>query len=142
MALYQTMADLIPQKKPFVLVDELISCSDKITECGFQIPENHPLVHNGMLTEGGLTENIAQTAAAGNGYQSLKKNTAVPNGFIAGIKNLKVLRLPLCNSQIKTTVTQENRVMDYNLITGKVFQNEELIASCEMKIYCPEAFIF
>lgn len=138
MALYQKISDLIPQKHPFVLVDELISCSDKITECGFQIPENHPLVHNGMLTEGGLTENIAQTAAAGNGYLSLKKNTTVPNGFIAGIKNLKVMHLPLCNSHIRTIVTQENRVMDYNLIKGEVFQNEECIASCEMKIYCPE----
>ncbi|MGZ2369694.1 hypothetical protein ACXR6G_07890 [Ancylomarina sp. YFZ004] len=137
MALYQTMADLIPQKKPFVLVDELISCSDQITECGFIIPESHPLVHDGKLSEGGLTENIAQTAAAGNGYLSLKKDNAVPNGFIAGIKNLKIQRLPLCNSQIKTIVTQEYRVMDYNLIKGEVFQNDECIASCEMKIYCP-----
>ena len=138
MALYQTMSDLIPQKKPFVLVDELISCSNKITVCGFQIPENHPLVHEGKLSEGGLTENIAQTAAAGNGYQSQINKTAVPNGFIAGIKNLKIARLPLCNSQIKTIVTQENRVMDYNLIKGEIFQNDECIASCDMKIYCPE----
>jgi predicted hotdog family 3-hydroxylacyl-ACP dehydratase len=138
MALYQNISDLIPQKHPFVLVDELITCSDKITVCGFLIPENHPLVQEGKLSEGGLTENIAQTAAAGNGYQSIEKNIAIPNGFIAGIKNLKVVRLPLCNSQIKTTVTQENRVMDYNLIKGEIFQNDECIASCEMKIYCPE----
>lgn len=138
MAIYHKISDLIPQKHPFVLIDELISCSAKITECGFQIPENHPLIHNGMLTEGGLTENIAQTAAAGNGYQSLERNIAVPNGFIAGIKKLKVMRLPLCNSHIRTIVTWENRVMDYNLIKGEVFQNKELIASCMMKIYCPE----
>lgn len=134
---FQQITNLIPQKDPFVLVDELISCSDIITECGFLIPDSHPLVHNGKLSEGGLTENIAQTAAAGNGYQSIKNDTAVPNGFIAGIKNLKVIRLPLCNSRIRTIVTQENRVMDYNLIKGEVFQNDECIASCEMKIYCP-----
>ncbi len=138
MALYQKITDLIPQKHPFVLMDELITCSDTITECGFQIPENHHLVQEGKLSEGGLTENIAQTAAAGNGYLSREKNIAIPNGFIAGIKNLKIVRLPLCNSQIKTIVTQENRVMDYNLIKGEVFQNGECIASCEMKIYCPE----
>ncbi|BAX82439.1 hypothetical protein ALGA_4148 [Labilibaculum antarcticum] len=137
MTLPHTTNGLIPQKHPFVLVDQIISVSDKITICHFTVPENHPLVDNGKLSEGGLVENIAQTAAAGNGYQAKELGMEVPIGFIAGIKKVKIIRLPDVLSILKTIVTQENRVMDYNLIKGEVFLNDELIASCNMKIYCP-----
>ncbi len=137
MTLPRSTENLIPQKHPFVLVDRLISFTDTVSICEFTVPEKHPLVNNGKLCEGGLVENIAQTAAAGNGYQANKMGMEVPKGFIAGIKNVKIIRLPHVFSILKTVVTQENRVMDYNLIKGEVFLNDELIASCAMKIYCP-----
>lgn len=137
MTLPQTTDDLIPQKYPFILVDQIISFSDKISICHFTVPENHPLVSKGKLSEGGLVENIAQTAAAGNGYQAKETGIEIPKGFIAGIKKVKIIRLPNVLSILKTIVTQENRVMDYNLIKGEIFLNDELIASCDMKIYCP-----
>lgn len=131
------MDDLIPQRCPFVLVDELISCENGVFVSNFQIPEKHPMVYNGKLSEGGLTENIAQTAAAGNGFEAKEKGTEIPKGFIAGIKNLKLNRLPLSNSQIITKVILQNRIMDFNLIRGEIIEGDELIASCEMKIFCP-----
>ena len=138
MALEIKIEDIIPQRHPFVLVDQLISCNDQIIETSFHVPEHHPLVHNGRLCEGGLIENIAQTAAAGNGYQAISKGGNVPNGFIAGIKNFKLNRLPFVNSTLLTKATQQDRVMGYNLIRGEVMEGQEIIASCEMKIYCPE----
>jgi predicted hotdog family 3-hydroxylacyl-ACP dehydratase len=129
--------DLIPQRHPFILVDKLISCNDKLIESSFQIPENHSMVTNGKLCEGGLIENIAQTAAAGNGYEAKEKGQDIPNGFIAGIKNLWIKRLPLVNSNLITKVIQQDRIMGFNLIKGEVLEGEEIIVSCEMKIYCP-----
>ena len=130
--------DLIPQRHPFILVDQLISCNDQLFESTFQIPEQHPLVYNGRLSEGGLIENIAQTAAAGNGYEALIKGIPVPKGFIAGIRDLVVNRLPQANSRLLTKVTLENRVMGFDLIVGEVFEKDEMIASCGMKIFCPQ----
>lgn len=132
------MADLIPQRHPFILVDKLISCNDKLIESSFQIPENHSMVTNGKLCEGGLIENIAQTAAAGNGYEAKGKGLDIPKGFIAGIKNLWIKHLPEVNSQLFTKVILQDRIMGYNLMKGEVFEGEEIIISCEMKIYCPE----
>jgi predicted hotdog family 3-hydroxylacyl-ACP dehydratase len=129
--------DLIPQRHPFILLDQLISCNDKLIESSFQIPENHSMVTNGKLCEGGLIENIAQTAAAGNGYEAKEKGLDIPKGFIAGIKNLWIKRLPLVNSNLKTKVIQQDRIMGFNLIKGEVLEGEEIIVSCEMKIYCP-----
>ena len=138
MTLPHNSEGLIPQKHPFVLVDELISYTNNISICKFVISEKHPLVNDGVLSEGGLIENIAQTAAAGNGYSAKEIGLEVPKGFIAGIKNIKIFRLPSVGSTLKTVVSPENRVMDFNLIKGEVFLNDELIASCNMKIYCPE----
>jgi len=131
------MEDLIPQRPPFVLVDQLISCNDQFMESTFLIPEEHPLVNNGRLCEGGLIENIAQTAAAGNGYSAREKGEELPNGFIAQIKNLHVKRLPKTNKQLITRVILQDRIMGYNLISGEIFEGGEIIASCGMKIYCP-----
>lgn len=138
MTRYQSIDDLIPQKDPFVLVDKLISCENNIIISRFKIPKKHPLVHNGRLSEGGLTENIAQTAAAGNGFEAFENGAEIPKGFIAGIKNLKFEQLPLSESQIETKVYQLGKVLDYNLIKGEIFLEGELISSCEMKIYVPQ----
>lgn len=132
------MDDLIPQRAPFVLVDKLISNTEELTICSFTVPDEHPLVNEGKLSEGGLTENIAQTASAGNGYQAKEKGIDVPKGFIASIKKLKIYKLPLSGDILTTKVWKENRVMEFNLIRGEVYKNDELLASCEMKIYCPE----
>lgn len=137
MAIYNNMDDLIPQRHPFVLIDKLIRCDEKVVESSFQIPFNHPLVNNGKLSEGGLVENIAQTAAAGNGFEAKKKYLEVPEGFIAGIKNLRVFCLPLCNSNLLTTIFLKDRILGYNLITGEIREGQDIIANCEMKIYCP-----
>jgi 3-hydroxyacyl-[acyl-carrier-protein] dehydratase len=137
MAIYNNMDDLIPQRHPFVLIDKLIRCDETIVESSFKIPFNHPLVKNGKLCEGGLVENIAQTAAAGNGFEAKKKGLEVPEGFIAGIKKLKIIRLPLCNSKLLTTIIQKDRIMGFNLINGEIREGQDIIANCEMKIYCP-----
>ena len=130
--------DLLPQKEPFVLVDQLLNCSETLTESRFQVPLNHPMVNEGKLCEGGLVENIAQTSAAGSGYHAQMKGTSPPRGFIAGIKNLVVKRLPQTGSALFTRVALQDRIMGYNLIRGEVFERDEIIATCEMKIYCPE----
>lgn len=133
-----TIEGLIPQKHPFILVDKLISCNNKLIESSFQIPEDHSMVTNGKLCEGGLIENIAQTAAAGNGYEAIEKGLDIPKGFIAGIKNLWIKRLPEEKSQLFTKVMLQDRIMGFNLINGEVFEDQEMIVSCEMKIYCPK----
>jgi len=136
-AINSDIRDFIPQRDPFILVDQLISCNGKLTESIFQIPYIHPLIHQGRLCAGGLVENMAQTAAAGNGFEAKINGSDTPKGFIAGIKNLQINRLPEVNSNLLTKVLLQDRIMGFNLIIGEVFESDELIASCEMKIYCP-----
>jgi predicted hotdog family 3-hydroxylacyl-ACP dehydratase len=129
--------ELIPQRPPFLLIDELLSIENNVITCCFTIPQKHVLVENGKLSEAGLVENIAQTAAAGNGFIAKENDLEIPDGFIAGIKNLKVNSLPPANKKLITKVIQLEKIMGYSLIKGEIWTEENFIASCEMKIYCP-----
>lgn len=96
---------------------------------------------NGFLKEPGLIENIAQTAALRVGYITSQmrndENTNVepPIGYIGAIKNLVIETLPEAGSEIMTEVIIQNMVFDVTIIQGKISQNGQMIAHCEMKIF-------
>jgi predicted hotdog family 3-hydroxylacyl-ACP dehydratase len=124
----------IPQRPPFVFVDTLIDSNEQFTISLFKITQDQTLVENNQLTEGGLIENIAQTAAAGVGFYCEKNNVSVPIGFIGAVKNLKILRLPKTNEVLTTKVEVLQEVFGITLIKGTVFIASTEIASAELKI--------
>jgi len=137
MIYYKNIIELIPQRPPFLLIDELVSVENSTITCSFTIPNMHVLVEAGKLNEAGLVENIAQSAAAGNGYAAKKSGLKIPDGFIAGIKNLKINYLPSADKKLITKVFQLEIIMNFSLIKGEIWEAENLVASCEMKIYTP-----
>ena len=128
---------LIPQRAPFVMVDRLISHrpDEKISKSVLQIREGNIFVENGCLTEPGLIENIAQTAAARIGYICITEKKTVPVGYIGAIQNLEISALPRVNDEIITEIAVKNEVFNVTIITGKILCNEKLLAQCEMKIF-------
>ena len=62
------IAQLIPQRSPFIMVDELLYGDDSLSRSRFLVRSGNLLVDRGRFTPGGLLENIAQTVAAGAGY--------------------------------------------------------------------------
>ena len=62
------VTSLIPQKAPFVMVDELIASDDVSSIIGFTISEDNIFTQNGEFIEPGLIENIAQSGAIRAGY--------------------------------------------------------------------------
>lgn len=130
---------LIPQQPPFVMIDRLISCDPGISNTTLLVETDNVLVFNGQLSEAGLTENIAQTAAAGAGFTARQNGEDVANGYIGAIKNLEIFALPFVGDLIETEVTIEMQVFDTTLISGKVSCNGVLLAKCEMKIFVQKA---
>jgi predicted hotdog family 3-hydroxylacyl-ACP dehydratase len=125
----------IPQRPPFVMIDEVLAATDTESKTTFTIPENHLLVEDGYFTASGLVENMAQTAAAGTGYQAHQQGNAAPVGFIGALKNLNVLKLPSVNSTIVTTVQMGMQVMNAQIVQARVEENGIEIANCELKIF-------
>ncbi|MEO8583625.1 MAG: 3-hydroxyacyl-ACP dehydratase [Flavitalea sp.] len=126
---------LIPQRPPFVMIDQLIDSDERSTRTAFQVRGNNIFVVNGELREPGLVENIAQTAAARAGYVSQMENKPVLVGYIGAIKDLQIFDLPKTDDILETEITIENQVFDATLILGKIKCNGVILAQCEMKIF-------
>ncbi|HMT29149.1 MAG TPA: hydroxymyristoyl-ACP dehydratase, partial [Bacteroidia bacterium] len=100
--------DCIPQRPPVVMIDKLLYTDHEKAITGLLVKETNIFSVNGFLSESGLVENIAQTAAAGVGYLCKLENTKVPVGFIASIKDLKIYHLPANGTEIITEVAVTN----------------------------------
>ena len=125
----------IPQRAPFVMVDELLYSAEKITRSKFLVKADNIFVEDGLLKEPGMLENIAQTAAARAGHISHVENKPVRVGYIGAIKNLSIMGYPKINDEIITEITIENQIFDVSVISGKISCNEQVLAQCEMKIF-------
>lgn len=128
---------LIPQRAPFVMIDELIDCNETGATTAFGIVADNIFVEEGVLGEPALVENIAQTAAARMGYICQQEQKSVPVGFIGVVQNLVINKRPLVGDQLKTTISIKNQVFNATIINGEVHLNGEVIASCDMKIFTP-----
>ena len=124
----------IPQRPPVVMIDSLISCEEKETITSLTIEADNMFLENGLFTEAGLMENMAQTAAAKVGYECMIKDIPVPPGFIGSVKNLEVSYFPKTGDTVKTKISIENEVFGITLIHGTVYLDGNVIASSEMKI--------
>ena len=126
---------LIPQRKPFVMIDALLHSDERVTRTTFQVRQENIFVVEGLFREAGLLENIAQTAAAGVGYIVQKEKRPAPMGYIGAVKNFEVFDLPRVNEELETEIIITNQIFDITVITGMVTCSERLIAKCEMKIF-------
>jgi predicted hotdog family 3-hydroxylacyl-ACP dehydratase len=98
------------------------------------LPDN-VFLSSGLLAEPGLIENIAQTAASHVGYSCQQKNIPIPIGYIAAVKDLRIIALPPVNSTISTVVSVTNKVMDITVVTGRVELAGKSLCTCEMRIF-------
>jgi len=125
----------IPQRKPIVMVHELLEADDDHIVTQFSIEHDNVFLTSGFFAEPGMVENIAQTAAVHVGYQCSLKQLPIPIGYIAAIKDLKIKALPKENATITTSVKVVNKVLDITVVHGKIEQEGELMCSCEMRIF-------
>ncbi|MGD0583268.1 MAG: hydroxymyristoyl-ACP dehydratase [Bacteroidales bacterium] len=127
--------DLIPQRPPMVMIDELVCADERSAKGRFFIRESGVFCEKGFLQEGGMVEFIAQTAAAYEGFQHLTQNEKIGTGFIGAVRNLSVYSLPAVNSEINSEIVVESELLGFTIINGKVIQNDAVLAECELRIY-------
>jgi hypothetical protein len=118
-----------------VFVDNLIFCSENKTITDFIAGNDCPLFINGQLTEAGLIENMAQSAAAGAGYPYKIKGEVPPVGYIGAVKNLTIYNLPGINQKITTEIVPITILMNASVVDAKVYMDERLIAACNLNIF-------
>ncbi|ULQ51479.1 3-hydroxyacyl-ACP dehydratase [Flavihumibacter fluvii] len=131
----ENIEQFIPQRPPFVMVDQVLYDDELVTRTSFLIKDDNIFLENGRLEAAALVENIAQTAAAGAGYKAVQQQRPVQVGFIGAIKGLVVLGLPSPGQQLTTETRLVNTVFNVSIVEGKVCCGDAVLATCEMKIF-------
>lgn len=125
---------LIPQRQPFIFVDEILEYADKKVVAGFTVPRNHVLVQpDGVLTEAGLIEHFAQAIALYQGYEYFLKDLPAPVGYIGSIKNIEILSLPSADQHLITKIEILSQMLGVTLVTGEVTIDGTVVARGEMR---------
>lgn len=134
--------ELIPQRPPMVMVDELVLCNEKQVISHFTIQADNIFMDRNGFTAPGMMEVMAQTAAARNGYlmknQANGANKKVPIGVIGSIKNFKQFFQPCSDSKLITTLDIAYELMNVTRVTAKVELDGQLVAKGELQIYITE----
>lgn len=130
---YDFLLTLIPQKKPFVMVDKLCFYSDKKIISSLTISKGSILSTNLRFTEPGLIENMAQTIALHTGYKYYLAKKPAPTGYIGAIKKVEIFKLPTISQELTTTVEIIHDIMGVTLVEAKVECAGQVVAQSEMK---------
>lgn len=127
--------ELIPQKFPFRMIDRLVSADETNIQSSFTIEAENVLLDGEYFSEGGLIENMAQTAAAGNGYECQQANKAVPIGYIGAVKHVQIFKRPKVGDLLETHLELKNKIGAASIMSGKIFFKNEIIATSELTIF-------
>ena len=125
--------NLIPQKKPFVMVDKLLFFSTEKVTSGLTVVAENLFTHNNTFTAPGLIEHMAQTVALYTGYQYFLKKKPAPVGYIGAIKTITIDRLPTLSEELTTTATILHEIMGVTLVQIQTESNGHIIATSQMK---------
>lgn len=124
---------LIPQKKPFVMVDSLLAFTKETITAGLTVKRDNIFSQSGNFTAPGIIEHMAQTVALHTGYDFFLKQQPAPTGYIGAIKKIQIVTLPKVDDTLTTTVNIIQEFMGITLVTVSTSCNGMVIATGEMK---------
>ncbi len=128
---------LIPQRKPFIMVDGFEGSDDNSAVTTLSVcPNNYFILPDDTLSETGLIEHLAQSCSALAGYQVLSQGLEHPPvGLIGEVKRFNCLRRPRVGERIRSTITFGMTFGNVTVATGQAFVDEEMIADIKLKIF-------
>jgi len=124
----------IPQRPPFIMIDNLIQASVENFESDFTIEPENIFLENGYLREFALIENIAQTSSAGLAFTQQYSRTNKPDGYLGAISKLKLYELPKLKDTITTRVSLIAQLENMFLVKGINYLDRKMLMECEMKL--------
>lgn len=124
---------LLPQKKPFVMVDTLLAYTEESIKASYTVKASDVFVYNDYFLEAGIIEHMAQTVALHTGYQFFLRNEIAPTGYIGSISEVKVEKMAKVGDQLTTEVNILQEFMGITLVSALTALNGKVIASGKMK---------
>ena len=137
---------LIPQRYPFVMVDEFEAIEAPSSEesltgasCATSLSvraDNYFMLPGHEMSETGLIEHIAQSASALAGHVANQQGAENPPvGMIAEVKHFECHRRPCAHEQLTTTITMGFAFGPMTLCHGKTCIGDDTICEADLKIF-------
>lgn len=130
----KSIIQLLPQKPPFLMVDELTSSKYKSFSSSFKIDNKNIFIEDNKLSVSGIIENMGQTAMAGIISTTKEEKGTEIDGYLAGVKQFEVFKRPPINSIIVTKILVKAKIDKMFLISCEVFNQNELVAKALLQI--------
>jgi predicted hotdog family 3-hydroxylacyl-ACP dehydratase len=130
---------LIPHRAPMRLVDRLISFADGDGTTEATLPGKSVVAgEDGAIDPVALVELIAQSYAAVKGYDDLVRGKPVSEGFLVGIRKLRVTGKAFADDRLLTTVKTVGTFEGFAVVEGTVTRGDEPLASGTLKLWITE----
>lgn len=125
---------LIPQRYPFMMVDDFESADDTHAVSRLTImKDNYFILPDGSIAESGLIEHMAQSCSALAG--SLGDSTSAPIGMIVEVKNFYCTRRPSVDETLETSIVFNFSFGQMTLAHCTCSIQGEIIAEVDLKIF-------
>ena len=129
-------ADYIPHSGLMCVIEDLIFVGGGIAEAIAVIRDTNPFLSaDGMLEQVIYVEMIAQTIAAGSGYELTEEKRKTQEGYLLGIKNVKVFGGARLGDVLRIKAHKHAEYAGFGIIEGAVFRGDEMLASGEIKVF-------
>jgi predicted hotdog family 3-hydroxylacyl-ACP dehydratase len=117
------------------MVDEFLGIEESVSKSSLTVREDNIFVDDATLSECGLIEHIAQSAAARVGHIFNTLNRPIPIGYIGSVNDFAIAAHPKVGDTIYTTIEVIQEVFNITLIRAVCRVNDVEIATCKMKIF-------
>jgi predicted hotdog family 3-hydroxylacyl-ACP dehydratase len=131
----EAIKDLIPQRDPMLMLDTFCNATESEAETRFTITKDALFCCEGIFTEPGLIEHIAQSASAFAGFWAKSTNKPTPLGFIGEVKKCRIHFLPHAGDELCTHICILTEVQGITLLAAETKVNSETVLQCQMKIF-------
>ena len=132
--MFPKITRLIPQRSPFLMVDEVVSCEGCDAVTIFRLTPGNILIDGDRLSVAGIIENMAQSCAARMGCVDWMRGEPIKIGYVGDVKDCSIVRRPRIGETLHTHVHIVEKVFSLMLAEVTVSSDDEPIASACMKI--------
>lgn len=129
---------LLPHREPMIMVNTLAYFTEKKAVSTLLISEDNIFVSEGVFSEAGILENMAQTAALHIGYKQSLNNNVPKEGFIGAIKSSHISELPKVNETLSTEMEVVYEIGNMTMVKINTSLNGIIIATSEMSTILKE----
>jgi predicted hotdog family 3-hydroxylacyl-ACP dehydratase len=127
----------VPHRKPMRLIDTLIEYDgdSAVADACFEAGSIFVDVNSGRVEPLALIELIAQSYAAGKGYEDMCEGKETSKGYLVSISKAHFAGDAFAGRKLIINVRTEESIDDFYIAAGEVLHEEQVLATASLTIW-------